>query len=232
MPEMNGNQFVKLIRSDLSISAVKIVLLTSVDPGDLPLNASSQVDAFLSKPVKLSHLFETLCHVLGIGSEVPGAELTEPVRAQPMLPEKQLRVLLAEDNAVNQRVVLYRLRMLGHHADLAQDGIEALKLFDEIEYDVILMDVHMPNLDGYPATTEIRRREKDRNRKPVWIIATTANALPEDREKCLTAGMNDYLAKPIQAKALVYALEKSVIASGSSLPATDLTALVVWGLEI
>ena len=73
--------------------------------------------------------------------------------------------------------------MLGHHADLAQDGIEALKLFDEIEYDVILMDVHMPNLDGYSATTEIRRREKDRNRKPVWIIATTANALPEDREK-------------------------------------------------
>ena len=80
MPEMKGNQFVKLIRSDLSISAVKIVLLTSVDPGDLPLNASSRVDAFLSKPVKASPLFETLCHVLDLGSEVPDAELTEPVR--------------------------------------------------------------------------------------------------------------------------------------------------------
>jgi two-component system, sensor histidine kinase and response regulator len=230
MPEMKGNQFVKLIRSDLSVSAVKIVLLTSVDPGDLPLNSSSRVDAFLSKPVKASPLFETLCHVLGLGSEIPAVELTESVRVPSVLPEKKLRVLLAEDNAVNQRVVLYRLRMLGHHADLAQDGIEALKFFDEIEYDVILMDVHMPNLDGYSATKEIRQRERDRNRKPVWIIATTANALPEDREKCLTAGMNDYVAKPIQAKALVYALEKAVIASGSSLPATDLTALVDSGI--
>ena len=116
--------------------------------------------------------------------------------------------------------------MLEQHVDLAQDGVEALKLFDENEYDLVLMDIHLPKLDGYSATAEIRRREKARNQRHTWIIALTANALPEDREKCLAAGMDDYLAKPITARALVYALEKCVDSLGTQQPATNLRLLV------
>jgi CheY-like chemotaxis protein/HPt (histidine-containing phosphotransfer) domain-containing protein len=231
MPELNGHQVVELIRADPSVAAVKVVLLTSIEPAGQPADLCNQVDAFISKPVKQSQLFETLCDLMGIGTDAPAAELSEPEPVTSALHEKKLRVLLAEDNAVNQRVALYQLRMLEHHVDLARDGLEALKQFDEHEYDVILMDIHMPKLDGYAATGEIRRREEDRNRKRTWIIAVTANALPEDREKCLAAGMDDYLAKPIHARALVYALEKCVTGLESLPPATDLRSLVNSGLE-
>jgi two-component system, sensor histidine kinase and response regulator len=229
MPELKGPQVVELIRADPSVAAVKVVLIASVETEGLPADLSKKVDAFISKPVKQSKLFETLCRVIGVGTDAPAAELSQPEPVSSTSHERKLRVLLADDNAVNQQVVLYQLRMLEHHADLAEDGVQALQLFDEHEYDVILMDVHMPKLDGYAATAEIRRREAERNRKHTWIIAITANALPGDREKCLAAGMDDYLAKPIQARALVYALEKC--GTGESLPpATNLRLLVDSGV--
>jgi two-component system sensor histidine kinase/response regulator len=230
MPELNGLQVVELIRADSSVAAVKVVLLTSAEPGGTGANLGNRVDAFLSKPVKESRLFETLCRVIGIETNPPARESTESKPVSSALHEKKLRVLLAEDNAVNQRVVLYQLRMLEQHVDLAHDGVEALKLFDEFEYDVILMDINMPQLDGYSATAEIRRREEHRNRKHTWIIATTANALSEDRAKALAAGMDDYLAKPIQARALVLALERCVTRLESLPPATDFRSLVGSGL--
>jgi CheY-like chemotaxis protein/HPt (histidine-containing phosphotransfer) domain-containing protein len=189
-----------------------------------------QVDAFMSKPVKQSQLFETVSHVIGIGTKAPAARVAKKEPVVSTLHERKLRVLLVEDNPVNQRVALYRLRMLEQHVDLAQDGVEALKLFDENEYDLVLMDIHLPKLDGYSATAEIRRREKARNQKHTWIIALTANALPEDREKCLAAGMDDYLAKPIPSRALVYALEKCVNSLETQQPATDLRLLVDSGI--
>ena len=118
----------------------------------------------------------------------------------------RLRILLAEDNEVNQRVALYQLRMLDHRVDVAPNGIEALKLFDKNPYDAVLMDIHMPEMDGYATTGEIRRREGQGKHTP--IIAMTANAFPEDREKCLAAGMDEHLAKPVQARALVQALKR------------------------
>jgi signal transduction histidine kinase/CheY-like chemotaxis protein/HPt (histidine-containing phosphotransfer) domain-containing protein len=229
MPEVNGGQVVEVIRTDPSVAAVKVVLLTSVEPGGLSVNLSNQVDAIISKPAKESQLFETLCHVIGIGTDVRAVEITESELVPSTLHQKKLRVLLAEDNLINQRVMLYQLRMLEQHVDLAQDGVEALKLFDEHEYDVILMDIHMPRLDGYSATAEIRRREEERKGKHTWIIAVTANSLPEDRDKCLAAGMDDYLAKPVKARALVYALEKCVTVE-SLPPATDLRLLVDSGI--
>jgi two-component system, sensor histidine kinase and response regulator len=238
MPELNGLQVVELIRADPTLSALKIVLLTSIEPGNFGEALPGRVDAFLSKPVKQSQLFETLCRVAGVGNNLESTMPDEPARIPSKLLEKKLRILLAEDNEVNQRVILYRLRMLEQHADLVRDGIEALKFYDEKEYDVILMDIQMPQLDGYLVTAEIRNREIQQNRRRTWIIATTANAMPADRQRCMEAGMDDYLAKPIQARALVKALENYLMnseslppANSESLPpATNLRLLVDSGL--
>jgi two-component system sensor histidine kinase/response regulator len=231
MPELSGIQVVEVIRADPVIAGVKIVLLTSMEPGELSESVRGEMDAFITKPVKQSQLFETLCAVFGIKAEreetLPTESISSPVA------DKRLRILLAEDNEVNQRVALYQLRMLDHQVDLARNGVEALKLFDENEYDAVLMDIHMPELDGYATTTEIRRREG--GRKHIPIIAMTANALPEDREKCLAAGMDEHLAKPVQAPALVRILEQCVAnpepASMEPLPpATDLQPLINSGM--
>jgi CheY-like chemotaxis protein len=208
MPEMSGPQVVELIRSDPAIAGVKVVLLTSVEPGDLNEKMRNHLDAFISKPVKQAKLFETLCRVIGTDTNASPGDVRVPERVLSTLHEKKLRVLLVEENPANQRLALYYLRMLEQQVDLAHDGVDALKLLDEHEYDVILTDIRMPKLDGILATTEIRRREEIRNRKRTWIIATTANASPEEHEKCVVAGVDDYLAKPIQPRALVYALEK------------------------
>jgi signal transduction histidine kinase/DNA-binding response OmpR family regulator len=231
MPEMNGPQIVELIRSEEAIARVKVVLLTSVEPGGLSENMRSHLDACISKPVKQSQLFETLCRIVGTGTDAMTVELRAPERASSTLHEKKLRVLLVEDNPANQRVALYHLRMLEQHVDLARDGAEALKLFDEHEYDVILTDIRMPKSDGIMATAQIRRREESQNRKRTWIIATTANATPEDREECVAAGMDDYLAKPIQARALVYALERCLSSLELPAPEADLQSLVNSGLR-
>jgi two-component system, sensor histidine kinase and response regulator len=216
MPEMNGPQVVELIRSDPTIASVKVVLLTSVEPRDLNEKMRNHLDAFISKPVKQSKLFETLCRVIDSDKNPPAGEIRAPERIFSTLHQRKLRVLLVEDNPANQRFALYYLRMLEQQVDLAQDGVDALKLFDEHEYDLILLDIHMPKVDGILAPIEIRRREESKNRRRTWIIATMANATPEEREKCVVAGMDDYLAKPIQPRALVYALEKCLAGLGSS----------------
>ncbi|MGA8477234.1 MAG: response regulator [Chthoniobacterales bacterium] len=206
MPELSGIQVVELIRADPAIASVKIVLLTSMEPGELSESIRGEIDAFITKPVKQSQLFETLCAVLGIKADRPETSPDKAESISSTVADKRLRILLAEDNEVNQQVALYQLRMLGHQVDLALNGVEALKLFDKNQYDVVLMDIHMPELDGYATTAEIRRREGHRKHTP--IVAMTANARPEDRENCLAAGMDDYLAKPVQAGALALVLEQ------------------------
>ena len=233
MPELSGIQVVELIRNDPAIASVKVVLLTSMEPGELSEAVRGEVDAFITKPVKQSQLFETLCAVLGIKAEQNRTLSVEPELVSSPIFYQRLRILLAEDNEVNQQVALYQLRMLDHKVDLAVNGVEALKLFDENEYDAVLMDIHMPGLDGYAATAEIRRREGQGKHTP--IIAMTANALPEDREKCLAAGMDDHLAKPIQARALVLALEQCAVNGGPAEteplpPAIDLQSIIDAGM--
>jgi len=231
MPELSGIQVIELIRADSTIASVKVVLLTSMEPGEVSESVRGEVDAFITKPVKQSQLFETLCAVLGIKAEpaetVPTESISSPVA------DKRLRILLAEDNEVNQQVALYQLRMLDHDVDLAPNGVEALKLFDQNEYDAVLMDIHMPELDGYATTAEIRRREG--KGKHIPIIAMTANALREDREKCLAAGMDDHLAKPVQARAMLRALEQctanaEAANTGPLPPATNLQSIVDAGM--
>jgi len=163
--------------------------------------------AFLLKPIKASQLYNTLVGVLvettavARTAEAPRQFDAEMGRRQP------LRILLAEDNVVNQKLALRLLDRLGYRADLAANGVEAIRAVERQPYDVVFMDVQMPEMDGLEATRQICARWGEHERPR--IIAMTANALAEDREACLAAGMDDYLAKPIRVDELVAALGRS-----------------------
>jgi CheY-like chemotaxis protein len=173
--------------------------------------------ASLTKPIRPSALFEVL---LGIYERQP-AQSRQPALAAParaaldpeMAIRHPLRILLAEDNAVNQKLALRLLSQMGYRADVAASGIEAIQAVERQPYDVVLMDVQMPEMDGLEATRQIRARSQARGAGTAgsWprIIAMTANAMQGDRELCLEAGMDDYLAKPIRVAELVAALERA-----------------------
>jgi PAS domain S-box-containing protein len=199
MPEMDGVSLAREIRG--RAPALPLVLLTSL--GRLPeARTATEFDAQLAKPLKASQLYNALIEVLaGRIDEKPAA----PKDGAPA-PASSLRILLAEDNAVNQRVALLILEKLGYRADVAANGLEALAALERQRYDVVLMDVQMPELDGLEASRQICQRWPDGDRPR--IVAMTANAMEEDREACRQAGMDDYVAKPIRQEALAEALEK------------------------
>lgn len=121
----------------------------------------------------------------------------------------KLNILIAEDNVINQKVAMINIRQLGHNVEVAVNGRMAVEMFKSGNYDAILMDIQMPVLDGLEATTEIRKlEEENRVKNPIKIIAVTANALKEDRDKCYEVGMNDFIAKPFKADDLIKALAK------------------------
>jgi CheY-like chemotaxis protein/HPt (histidine-containing phosphotransfer) domain-containing protein len=166
-----------------------------------------RLSAFLYKPIKQSNLYHVLLKIFGTQVPVSLDALANPSKIDSTLGQKHpLRILLAEDNVVNQKVAINLLARLGYRADVAANGLEVLEALYRQDYDVILMDMQMPEMDGLEATTQIYQ-QWDRAKIP-HIIALTANAMIEDRQKCFDVGMHDYLSKPIRLEELSQALQK------------------------
>ena len=203
MPDMDGIALAEGIRS-IAQGAPRIVLVTSAAVRE---RRNPAVDAVLTKPVKPSALHDALATVLARSGGNVGAPARQPERPavdSAMAARHPLSILLAEDNAVNQKVAIRLLATMGYAADVAGDGFQAIEALERKPYDLVLMDVQMPELDGLEATRRIRARWPDR---AVHIVAMTANAMAGDRDACLAAGMNDYVSKPIHPADLAAALE-------------------------
>lgn len=215
MPKVDGLTLARLIKSDPVIGATQLVGLTSlVHAPSAEMLKQAGIDAQLSKPVKQSHLFDCLADVT---SRKPSGPVL-PASDEVARPQKG-RILVAEDNVINQKVILAMLRKMGYTADAVGDGREVLEILERVPYDLILMDGQMPSLDGHDTTVAIRTRERDAPercpwRHPIRIIALTASALPEDRERYLAAGMDDHLTKPVRGLELKAVLERWLAGAG------------------
>jgi CheY-like chemotaxis protein/HPt (histidine-containing phosphotransfer) domain-containing protein len=186
--------------------SIIMMLVSSNVVGEAERCKALRITRFLRKPIKQSELFDAII-ALVIAAPAPTPPRLAPAGAISAAPVRLLKVLVAEDHPVNQTLVGEILRSRGHFFSLANNGMEALALLNEMDYDAILMDGQMPVMDGYEATREIRRREHGSARH-VHIIALTANAMKEDRDLCLAAGMDDYVAKPIDPDQLLARLER------------------------
>jgi CheY-like chemotaxis protein len=227
MPGMDGFELARAIKSDPAISAVRLVLLTSY--GQRGGDAAAQeigVAAYLTKPVRQSQLYDCLSTVIGHASESAGQDAPPESPAGHASGEtgkmSHKLILLAEDNIVNQKVAARQLQKLGYRADLVANGLEALEALGRIAYDLVLMDCQMPEMDGYEATAEIRRREGNAKHTP--IVAMTANALEGDREKCIAAGMDDYVSKPVKPEELGEVLGRWLSKGGAGVEEAAATA--------
>jgi len=199
MPGMNGIDASRLIRQRDWLPHVPTIIMVSVYAHEEIIDAASQVgiESFLVKPLNPSTLFDTIIETLGQNNEsMPVLENHETV-LRPQL--HGAKILLVEDNSINQQVAQEILEDVGLHVSVAENGVKAIQAVQENQFDLVLMDIQMPDMDGYQATRLIR---KNPSFTPLPIIAMTAHVMAEDKEKCLNAGMNDHLAKPIDPEAL------------------------------
>ncbi len=219
MPAMDGIQLARTLKSDPAFATFPLIMLTSLGAhGDRRKALAAGIASYLTKPVRQSHLFDAIASVMmsvvekraqeervraaaasAAASGQPGGAEAAPAGRRPL-------VLVAEDNAVNQKVATRLLEKLGYRADVVANGAEALEALTRIEYAAVLMDCQMPEMDGYEATAAVRRLENDRRHIP--IIAMTAHAMAGDREKTLAAGMDDYVSKPVKTEELKAALAR------------------------
>ena len=209
LPDRDGDRLGQEIKDNPRLSSLPLVMITSAGQrGDAVQMKKIGFAAYLTKPVKQSHLYDCLTTVLGHSAKPeepsPRALVTRHTLAEAR--KRKARILLAEDNVVNQKVALHVLQRLGYHADAVANGKEALEAVELIPYDLILMDCQMPEMDGFEATREIRRREGTARHTP--IIALTAHVMKGDRDKCLESGMDEYLPKPIQPEELATVVQR------------------------
>ncbi|MFA6962184.1 MAG: CHASE domain-containing protein [Opitutaceae bacterium] len=202
MPGMDGLMLAEEIRKLPGNDSLPLVLLSSIGHPAAAYEPH-MFSSVLTKPVKPSQLFDVIIRVLGNTIQTPADEPPIPTVAE----VHHERILLAEDNSVNQRVALHMLARLGYRADLAGNGLEVLTACETRTYDIILMDVQMPEMDGMEATRQLKASTK--NLTTPWIIALTANAMDGDRQACVQAGMDDYLSKPIKPQELSSALARA-----------------------
>ncbi|MDQ3364862.1 MAG: response regulator [Myxococcota bacterium] len=207
MPGMDGIEVAHVIKGDSQLAAIPLVMLGSLvgNSGDIARQAG--LAAYLTKPVRQARLYEVLTTAVGAARHAPNVQRTVEAGAKPAPKPKvhRGRILIAEDNQVNQRVASVMAEKLGYTVDIVANGSAALDAVAEQDYLAVLMDCQMPSMDGYEATAAIRTREAGTARH-LRIIAMTANAMRGDREKCLAVGMDDYVAKPLKLEELEAAL--------------------------
>jgi CheY-like chemotaxis protein len=232
MPDMDGPTLAARIRSIPELAATRIILLTSGNhPNGLSRIHELRVDARLPKPLQKEELHETICRVMAPaddkrtrwqGDQVTGSDASASVTLSPGHPvtlssSRPLNILVAEDNELNVQLLELLLVRRGHRVRLASNGAEALTLADEGGFDLLLLDIHMPELDGFGVVRSIRERERSTDQAATGIpsrlpiIALTARSREEDRQRCLAAGMDDFLAKPIHADDLWSAIDRVVL---------------------
>ena len=217
MPELDGFDVARIIKDAPSGKDVKIIVLSSIGQrGDSDRCKEIGISGYLPKPIKQSELLDAIMMTMGLPSEE-----TPPIITRHKIYEKRksFNILLAEDNLINQTLAIKLLETRGHRVTLASNGIEAVDAFKKSDFDLILMDIQMPKMDGFEATREIRKLETGNpQQSPVAnhqssiysipIIAMTAHAMTGDREKCIDAGMDDYVSKPIKPEAFFSVINK------------------------
>jgi CheY-like chemotaxis protein len=221
MPEMDGLMLATEIRKLPSAVMMPMVLLTSMCVNkDRSTETQDAFASCLTKPVKPTQLHEVLVRVISGAKSAPARKPVPPAKLDPKLAERMpLRMLLADDNVINQKVAVRLLQQMGYRPDVANNGVEAVAALDRQTYDIVFMDVMMPEMDGLEATKVIRERQKNKKRYPTYkasliIVAMTASAMQGDRERCIAAGMDDYLAKPVRPEDVRKVIERwGIVAS-------------------
>ncbi len=211
MPGMDGETLGRRIKASPLLRETVLVMMTSMDrPGDAARLKEIGFAAYLSKPIRKGLLLDCLRRAYspaGGPAEGPACLPPSPQPPEGPIPRKA-RILLAEDNEINQAVALKILEKFGYRADVARNGKEAVQALEREAYDLVLMDVQMPEMDGYEATAVIRDPASAVLDHGIPVIAMTAHAMEGDREKCLEAGMDDYIAKPVNPKAVAEVIER------------------------
>ena len=207
MPEMDGFTLAERIKKDPELVGATIMMLTSAGHlGDATRCRELGISAYLVKPIRQGELFQGICNVLNLSTQKQAPLVTRHTLREP---RNRSRVLLVEDNAVNQMLALRLLEKRGHIVSVAGNGREALAALEKENFDIVLMDVQMPEMDGFEATAAIREKEQSTGRH-LPIIAMTAHALKGDEERCLSAGMDAYISKPIRTNELFATIERFV----------------------
>jgi PAS domain S-box-containing protein len=206
LPEMDGIEVTKCIRANAKTEQIPVIMVTAFGRDEVMQRAENAgIDAFIIKPVKISLLAETISEIVRQKRPETCSENLPPIEPDTKLKIKGARVLLVEDNIINQELALEMLGRAGIRADVAKNGKEAVKSVVNTQYDAVLMDLQMPEMDGYEATRLIRSVPRYKN---LPIIAMTAHVMKKDREKCIAAGMNDFMSKPVESNELFSLLEK------------------------